>query len=157
MLQPDLVWAESIDPYTAVPGLLDGRLIVALGYAYDEIEGQKANPNIKFVLPAEGTLLWGDHFVIPSTSVHKSEAEALLNYLLEPEVMAKIANFNYYAVANDGAMPFIEEEIRSSLIIYPPNDLLINSEIILSISPEAESRFLEAWEKFTASSLMDAP
>ena len=157
MLQPDLVWAEAIDPYTAVPGLLDGRLIVALGYAYDEIEGQKANPNIKFVLPAEGSLLWGDNFVIPSTSVHKTEAEALLNYLLEPEVMAKIANFNYYAVANDGAMPFIEEEIRSSLIIYPPNDLLIKSEIILSISPEAEDRYLEAWEKFTASSLKDAP
>ena len=156
-LQPGLVWVETIDPNTVVPGLVDGRLIVTMGYAYDAIEGRKENPNIRFVLPAEGAVLWGEHFVIPSTTLHKAQAEALLNFLEEPEVMARIANFNFYAVANDGAMPLIADEIRKSPLIYPPEDQLLNSEIIFSISPEAESRYQSGWAKFTGAVSKDTP
>ena len=150
-IKSDLVWVELIDPYSAVPGLLDGRIFISMGYAYDEVEGRKENPSIKYVLPKEGAVLWGEHFVIPSTAEHPAEAEKLLNYLLEPDVMASIVEFNYFAAAHDGAFPLLPSDIRNDPLIYPPDDLLQNAEIILAISPEAESRLVAAWGQFIAS------
>jgi spermidine/putrescine transport system substrate-binding protein len=156
-LGPNLVWVETIDPYTSAPALADGRLIVSMGYAYDQIEGDKENSDIRFVLPEEGTVLWGEHFTIPSTSTHSQEAEQLINYLIEPQVMAEIASYNLYAIANDGAFDLLSDEIRNNPLIFPPNEMMVNSEIILSISPEAEIRYQEAWQLFTATYSGESP
>jgi spermidine/putrescine transport system substrate-binding protein len=156
-LQPRAVLVETIDPYTAVPGLLDGRLIVSQGYAYDGIEGRKKNPQIQFVLPAEGALLWSEHFVIPASSTHPREAERLLNYLLEPQVMASIANYNHYAPAHDGALDLIDPQIRDDPLVFPSNDLLTHAEIIYPISAAAEQRYQAAWKQFIATFPQKAP
>jgi spermidine/putrescine transport system substrate-binding protein len=139
---------EEFDPYSAVPGLLDGRIYIALGYAYDAIEGGEQNENIKFVLPEEGTVLWGEHFIIPVTSANPQAAEKLLNYLLEPEKIAAIANYNHYAVPHDGALELLSPELRGNPLVYPPESDLIDAEIIFQISPLSEGRYQTAWSHF---------
>lgn len=156
-LKTGIVWIESIDPYTSVPGLVDGRLVIAQGYAFDEVEGQLQNPEIKFVLPAEGAVLWSEHFIIPAHSHYKVEAERLINYLLESTVMAEIVSFNHYAPANDGAIALLSPDIRADPLIFPPENVLANAEIIFSISDPAEQLYLSSWEEFTTGVKNDLP
>lgn len=156
-LSASAVWIESIDPYTPIPGFLDGRLVIAQGFAFDEIEGKLQNPNIRFILPDEGAVLWSEHFIIPANSQYQAEAESLINYLLEPEVMAEIANYNHYAPAHDGAISLLPTEIRSDPLIFPPDSVLANAEIILPISDQAEQLYLAAWEEFVEGLSKKAP
>jgi spermidine/putrescine-binding protein len=63
--------------------------------------------------------------------------------------MARIASYNYYAVANDGAIARLDPQIRANPHIYPPDELLENAEIIFQISPAAEERYQAAWREYS--------
>jgi spermidine/putrescine transport system substrate-binding protein len=101
-------------------------------------------------LPAEGAVLWSEHFIIPANTRYKSDAERLINYLLSPAVMAKIVDYNQYAPANDGAIALLPPEIRSNPLIFPPENVLAKAEIIYPVSDQAEQLYLSAWDEFIA-------
>ena len=56
--------------------------------------------NLVYNVPKTGSGAWFDVMVIPSDAAHKESAHAFLNYLMEPEVIAKCTNFTNYANAN---------------------------------------------------------
>ena len=43
------------------------------------------NPKLKYVIPEEGSNKWFDAMVIPKDSKNKENAEALINFLCDPE------------------------------------------------------------------------
>jgi spermidine/putrescine transport system substrate-binding protein len=145
-LNPDATWLE--DEASVAPLLVSGDVVVALGWAYDVWTGQEENEAISYVLPKEGTILWGDNFVIPANSPNRHTAELFLDYLLRPEITGQIVNVNYYSMANDAAEAFIDPEILNDPIIYPPNEDLENAEIMLPLSPEGEKLYAQVWERF---------
>ena len=145
-LAPNATWLTDED--SSAPLLVSDEAVMALGWAYDVWTGQQENEAITYVLPAEGTILWGDNFVIPANSPHKHTAEIFLNFVLRPEITGQIINENYYPMANDAARPFIDPEILNDAVIYPPNEDLMNAEIMLPLSPEGEKLRAEIWERF---------
>jgi len=66
----------------AIPVLLSGKAVIMIGWAGDAQLAKEENDAITYVLPEEGTLLWGDAFVIPEASPNKRTAELFLNFLL---------------------------------------------------------------------------
>ncbi len=143
-----------VDNYAedAVPSLVSGEAIILVGWSEDVLLGQEENEAISYVLPEEGCLLWGDNFVIPANSPRQDTAELFLNFLMRPEINAEIVNENYYATANEAAHSFIDPEIRDDPALFPPNENLVNAEVFLSLSPEAEQEFNEIFERFKAAS-----
>jgi len=99
------------------------------------------------VYPQEGALLWGDTFVIPANSPNPDTAEAFINFLLRPDISAQVTNENSYAVPNDAAWPLILPEIRNNPVIFPSHDSLKNAEIILPLSPQAQSLYQRLWRQ----------
>ena len=147
-LKPKATWLSVED--TAAYHLADGEALLALGWAYDAQVGQEENDAITYVLPEDGTILWGDNFVIPANSPHKYEAELFLDFILRPEITGQLVNLNYYAMTSDGAVPFIDPEILNDPIIHPQTEELQNAEILLPLSPEGERLYAEIWERFMA-------
>jgi spermidine/putrescine transport system substrate-binding protein len=147
-LKPNVTWLT--DEETSAYYLADAEAVMALGWAYDVQVGQEENEAIVYVLPEDGTILWGDNFVIPANSPHKYEAELFLNFILRPEITGQLVNLNYYPMANDAAIPYIEPEILNDPVIYPPNEDLRNAEILLPLSPPGEQLYAEIWERFMA-------
>ena len=94
------------DDYTLANYLISGEAAVALAFARDVSEAQKRESNIQFILPAEGTMLWGDNFVIPANAPNQAAAHAFLNYLLRPEIRARLVAYNLYPTPNDAALAF---------------------------------------------------
>ena len=132
----------------AVPELLSGEVTILHGYAEDYQMAKAANPAVSYVLPAEGTALWGDSYVIPANSPHRHTAEVLINFLLRPDVVAAEVNEKKYAHPNEAAFPLINPEILDDPVIYPRNEDLQQGQIILPLSADGERRYAEIWKRF---------
>ena len=129
-----------------VPVLAEGKAVIGYGWAYDALSIEDSS--ITYTIPAEGSILWSDHFVIPASSTKQRTAELFLDFLLRPEVSGMIINESYYPMANDAAVPFISPAIINNPIVYPPSEVIENSEIILSLSPEGIKLYDDIWQQF---------
>jgi spermidine/putrescine transport system substrate-binding protein len=94
--------------------------------------GIAENPDIKFVVPSEGSDLWADTMVILKSSQNKEAAHAFINFILDPANHAWVAENILYKVPNQAAMDAVGAELAAS---YPnmgltPTDLLQQETIV---------------------------
>jgi spermidine/putrescine transport system substrate-binding protein len=144
-LKPHAIWLNEEE--TSAPWLVSGEAVMALGWAYDVWLAQEENDNIDYVLPEEGTILWGDNFVIPANSPNQYTAEVFLNYVLRPEIAAEIINATYYPMPNEPASPYIDPELLNDPVVFPPQEALQNAEIIMPLSPEGQTLYDDIWNR----------
>ncbi len=88
--------------------------------------GIAENPDIKFVVPKEGSDLWVDSMVIMASSEHKEAAHKFIDFVLRPEIHAWVVGNILYKVPNAKAMELVDKEL---LAAYPnlamsPADML---------------------------------
>ena len=108
-----------------------GDVDVAQGFNGEMAEVVANAPDrLAYVIPKEGGTLWIDNVTLPKGARNLDAAYAFLDYVLEPEVAAKIVNGVHYAGANQAAFPLIDAKIRQDLSIYPPKDVLDRCELI---------------------------
>ena len=149
-LRSNVIFAEEFGPDldTSSPILTMGNAVMAVGWSYDAIEGQKEVQAISYVLPQEGALLWGDNFVIPVNSPNQYAAELFINFILRPEISALITNENSYATGNEKANQYITPDILQNPYIFPPIDVVHRAETILPLSPAGEALHAAIWKRF---------
>ncbi len=97
---------------------------MAIGWSVDVMQAalraEEAKNGVKldYVIPKEGSDVFYDMLVIPKDARNPEGAHALINYLMRPEVIAKITNYVSYANANQAALPLVDESIRNNPNIY---------------------------------------
>ena len=74
--------------------------------------------NFEYHVPKTGADMWIDTWTVPADAANKDNAHAFLNYLLEPEVIAKCTNFLNYANPNLAATKFVDKAIAENPAIY---------------------------------------
>lgn len=148
-LRPRVSFIEE-DPEEAVKVLMDGKADVVVGWAADIVEGEKATDKLRYILPEEGTVLWGDSFVLPKSGKNLAAAQLFLDYLLEPEAGAAIVLDDAYATANEAAYPLVDPALRAHAAVYPPDADLQKAAIMLPLSPEGVTRYEAIWKRFMA-------
>jgi len=74
--------------------------------------------NLLFV--EDRAALWTDVMAIPKDAPHPDAAHAFIAYLLEPEVIAAVSNYVFYANPNQAAEQYLDPELRNDPGIYPP-------------------------------------
>jgi spermidine/putrescine-binding protein len=148
---------DSINDAPLADNISSGRAALAVGFSYDAASGRDQRveaggkaTDVDYVLPKEGSLLWGDNFAIPNTSPNQYAAELFINFMLLPEVSAQITNTNFYATPNDQALPLVEKDIRENPWIFPQSEQLTGSEFFLALPPAIESQYLAIWAEFSA-------
>jgi spermidine/putrescine-binding protein len=123
---------------------------MAQGWSEEVWEAEAEGVDVSYVIPEEGTILWGDNFVIPANSSHKYTAELFLDFILRPEISGQIVNANYYPMASEAATEFVDPEILNDPVVYPTNEDMRNAELLLPLSPEGEKLYADIWERFLA-------
>lgn len=114
--------------------LAAGDVDLAHGYNGELAKVIAENPDrLGYFIPKEGGTRWQDNLCIPASARNGEAAHLFLNYILEPEVMAKVVNAMNYACANEAAKAFIAPEILSNPVIYPAEALLDPCEFIEDI------------------------
>jgi spermidine/putrescine transport system substrate-binding protein len=136
-------WKASI-----IPMLESGEIEIGFGWAYDAVLAQESKLPIRYIIPAEGTILWMDSFIIPANAPNPRGAELFLNFILQPEIAAQIVNESFYPMAVDGAEQFILPEILHNPVIFPDNTQMQKAEITLPIHPDRKSVYDEIWASF---------
>jgi len=105
--------------------LASGDLCVSFGHngdvviARDRARAAKNGVNVKYMIPKEGALVWIDMMAIPRDAPHPDNAHKFLNFIMRPDVVAKITNAVTYANTNKAATPLVNEELRNDPSVYP--------------------------------------
>jgi spermidine/putrescine transport system substrate-binding protein len=84
--------------------LIAGDVFAAQLWNGDTMQARAENENIAFALPKEGAAIWCDSLVIPKGAKNMRAAHEFLNYILRPEVGAKISDFTGYGSPNKEAV-----------------------------------------------------
>jgi putrescine transport system substrate-binding protein len=109
--------------------LANGDLCVAMGYSGDVLQAQSRaeeagkGVEIAYAIPREGAALWTDVMAIPKDAPSPDAAHAFIAYLLQPEVIADVSDYVYYANPNPAATPLVDAALREDPAIYPPPDV----------------------------------
>ncbi len=105
--------------------LASGEICLALGWSGDVLQARDrgavaARPvRVKYAIPKEGAMIFFDMLAVPADAPHPENAHAFLNYMMDPEVIAKVTNKVRYANGNIASLPFVDEAIREDPAIYP--------------------------------------
>ena len=106
--------------------------------------------DIGFNIPDEGSLMWFDLGFIPSDARNVRNAHLFLNYLMRPDVIAKITNFTGYANANRAAIHLVDPVLASDLAVYPDEAIIARSTVTLSHPPKIQRLRSRLWTRVKA-------
>jgi len=105
--------------------LANGDAVAVIGWSGDAVQLQADNPDIQFVMPDEGCILWSDNMVIPVGAPNPTAAYEWMNYVYEPENQAQIANYNYYLTPVQDVQPILEQQgsdAAESDLVFPDEE-----------------------------------
>jgi spermidine/putrescine transport system substrate-binding protein len=85
-----------------------------------------------FVFPSEGTMIWSDNMMIPKGATNVRAAEAMMNFVYEPQIAGQIANYVYYVSPVKGADAVVKQLNASSPLSPDIENLLFPSADIVA-------------------------
>lgn len=137
--------ATSVKTYKQVSrdessALVNGQVVMSMMYNGYASMVQEHHDEIAFVLPREGGNLWVDYLSVLSASVNKAAAKQFIDFLNEPEIAARLAQFVYSATPNLAAEALLPAEFKNNPVFYPSKEALENSEIYGRLSASAQKR-----------------
>jgi hypothetical protein len=115
--------------------LSSGDVDFVLGWSGDAIQLQNDNPNIRFVMPKEGCMLWSTSMEIPAGAPNPAAAEAWMNFVYDPKVQADIAEYVNYVTPVKGVKPILakrDPKLAKSKLIFPHE---LHAELQLRAGP----------------------
>ncbi|MBL9153724.1 MAG: spermidine/putrescine ABC transporter substrate-binding protein [Verrucomicrobiales bacterium] len=107
------------DCITAIDLLQSGRMDVVMTYGGDAAQRMESDPNIAFVLPKEGSLLWLDSFVISRDSSAPDLAHQFIDYMTRPEIAGISSNRLRFATPNLAARDLLDPDLANDPNLYP--------------------------------------
>lgn len=108
--------------------LASGEVWLAHGYSGDVLLAVDENPDITYVVPREGSSLWVDVMAIPKTARNVDGALKLINFLLRPEISARLSESIRYPSPNRASWAYTSEEVMNNPMIHPPQEVLDRTE-----------------------------
>ncbi|MEG0766804.1 MAG: spermidine/putrescine ABC transporter substrate-binding protein, partial [Clostridia bacterium] len=104
-------------------------------------------PDLKVVYPKEGMGYGIDSIVVPAHAPHANNAHQFINFLLQPEIGAKIAQVQQYMNCNQAAVPLLESDLKTNNVIYIPGEIRGEAEFIKDVG-DALPIYDEIWTAF---------
>ena len=106
--------------------------------------------DLGFTIPDEGSLMWFDIMLVPADAANVTNAHLFMNFLMRPEVIAKISNFTGYANANVAATHLVDARITTDLAIYPDESIIERSTVTVSHPPKVQRLRSRLWTRIKA-------
>ncbi len=135
-------------------GLVSGDIAAAMAWTGDVVQLQADNPELKYVLPDKGCMLWSDNFVIPNGTPHKKNAELLINFYYDPKIAAEVADYvNYISPVVGAKKELIANDpgVANNPLIFPPDDVMSRARVFMGLNEDQETRYNAAFAKLMGS------
>ena len=114
-----------------------------------ELEG--SDVNLGFYIPEEGTNLYVDAMCIPKDTQNKAGAEAFINFMLEPEVMAQNTEYICYSTAETAARDLLPDDMKNNEDLYPSSEDIAACETYTNLPQNIRELYDSLWVEIMSS------
>jgi spermidine/putrescine transport system substrate-binding protein len=115
-------------------GLSRGDLVASMAWSGDVFALALDNPNLRFVIPADGGMRWSDNMAIPAGAEHPLDAHLFMNYVYDPRIATNITKWVWYespvAAVQEQIRQDIAEKHETNVSCAPNCDTLVESELV---------------------------
>ena len=146
-------WLEALKPSVRVfdvtatkQALISEEVIAGMSWNGDAYIAMQENPDLVFIYPDEGAILWMDTFTISKASENRANAHEFIKFMLRPEIAAKCVEEYNYTTPNLPAKELLDEEMRSNIVMFPKEENLRNGEFTSGVGDALEI-YDKYWEK----------
>lgn len=97
---------------------------VSLGMIWNgsAFRAHKENPDIQFIYPREGGIIWMDNYAIPKNAEHKEAAYKFIDFMLRPESAKEVIETMGFSMPNEGVKALLEPTDVNDLTLFPPQE-----------------------------------
>ena len=132
--------------------LATGDAVAVIGWAADANQLQADNPDLQWVMPDEGCIIWYDNWVVPVGAPNPTAAYEWINYTYEPHHQAQIDAYVNAITPVAGVQKIFEKtdpELAKNPLIFPDKDSAANCSSTLSPpgSPAEQRPVEKAWSE----------
>ncbi len=120
----------------ALNRILGGDAAVSLAYSGDVLQAQAEDERLKYVIPKEGGTIWTDAMVVLARGPEKDLAYRFIDFLLQPENAAELANYTRYATPVAQAIPLLDEDLRANPAVFPPEEVRAKLHYLEDLGPD---------------------
>ena len=119
-----------------------GNVVAAIGWSGDA--SIISNENAEWIMPAEGCILWSDNMVIPVGAPNTPAALGWMEYVYQPEVAVKLAEYITYVSPVEGLEELAKPEVAKNPLVFPTPEFQKNCST--QVSPPDVEEVEGAWQ-----------
>lgn len=124
-LMPNVLAFNSDNPGNP---FMEGEVNLGMIWNGSAYVARQAGTPLEVVWPKEGGIFWMDNLAIPANAKNKAGALKLINFLLRPDVAAKVAETIGYPTPNLAAKALLPKAVAEDPSLYPSADIIKNGE-----------------------------
>lgn len=129
--------------------MIQGEAALSLAWSGDAEYCIANNPDLRYVIPEEGSNIFFDSMIIPKVAQNKEGAEKFINFMSKPEIAAKNAEYIGYSSPSSEARKLMGEKGQST-VAYPDLKTAPELEIFSSLGDKIKI-YDELWTKVISS------
>ena len=134
--------------------LLAGNLAACIGWSGDVAQLVLEQPDLRFVVPESGGVLWSDVMLMPKGAQHRREAAAWMNWVYEPVEAARIAAAVQYISPVVGVRQQLAKDpataaLAANELMFPDGAMQQRLHSFGSLSESEEARWEERFASIT--------
>jgi len=122
---------------------------VGLVYSGEGVRALTEDPQLAYVVPKEGSIVWVDNLVVLAKAPHRNLAEKFINYILDAKVGAKLSSFTQFSTPNAAARKFLNAEDLKNPALYPPPETMARLEFLQDLGSKLRL-YDEVWTQVKA-------
>ena len=132
-----------------VNDLSTGNLAACIAWSGDVAQLSLDEPNIRFVVPSDGGMLWSDNFLIPITSDNATLASEWINFFYDPVNAAQLTMAIQYVSPVEGVADELRKlgddgiALAENALVVPDEATLSQVHIFVGLDEEQEQLFDE--------------
>jgi putrescine transport system substrate-binding protein len=140
----------------ALEALANGQACLAMDYSGDvDQAGVRAREagnhvTVTYVAPKEGAEIGFDMLAIPSDAAHKEEALAFINFVLRPDIMARITEATRYPNAVPATRVLVQPALLDDPNVFPTDPIMQRFFTIGPSAPGSDRARTRLWARFKA-------
>jgi len=128
--------------------LIRGDVWITMAWSGDIFQLQFDDPDLQFVVPDEGGILWVDNMAIPQNAAHPIDALEFMNFVYDPEVAAQITAWVNYICPVPAAQDILAQakdnytqQVAQSPLVFPTPEMEARLHSYKTLEEDEE----EAW------------
>jgi spermidine/putrescine transport system substrate-binding protein len=119
-----------------------GNVVASIGWSGDA--SIINNDNAEWIMPTEGCVLWSDNMVIPVGAPNTAAALGWMEFVYEPEVAVKLAEYITYVSPVEGIKELASPELAKNPLVFPTPEF--QKDCSTQVSPPDVAEVEKAWQ-----------